>query len=115
MKSILFLAVLVSGCAVGMHGAPAAHTPLAAAQQTPAAAPTAALVDMSVEIIASYEHTKSGKLNVSLRAVTVGMEAPLTYHWILGNGNHGVHFRTHAICLFASSSTTCLTPPIAGV
>ncbi len=82
MKSIAFIALLLSGCAVGMHGAPAAHTPLAAAQQTPAATP----VDMSVEIIASYEHTKSGKLNVSLRAITVGMEAPLTYHWILGNG-----------------------------
>lgn len=41
---------------------------------------------MFVEIIASYEHTKAGKLNVSFRAVTVGMESPLTYHWILGNG-----------------------------
>lgn len=83
MKSIVFIALLLSGCAIGMHGAAPMHAPPEA--PTPAA-PTPAVDAASVEIIANYEHTKAGKLNVSLRAVTVGLEPPLRYHWILGNG-----------------------------
>lgn len=51
-------------------------------EPAPALAPLAA----SVEIVASYEHTKAGKLKVSLRAVTLGLEPPLNHHWTLGNG-----------------------------
>lgn len=38
-----------------------------------------------MEIIASYEHTPP-TLTVSLRAVAVGLEPPLKYRWLLGNG-----------------------------
>lgn len=58
--------------------------------QTPIHAPPAAPrhnpLAPAVEIIAEYEHTGSGKLKVSLRAVTLGLEPPLHYHWTLGNG-----------------------------
>lgn len=70
MKPILLLALLLSGCATATPGLKAEQ-----ASQNP-----------SVDIIATYRNTASPPLIVTLRAVTEGLELPLSYDWLLGNG-----------------------------
>lgn len=70
MKATVLATLLLSGCAAGTAVSQAARS----------------LDAPSVEIIATYQHTESPPVIVSLRAAAKGLVLPLEYHWNLGNG-----------------------------
>lgn len=68
--TVLLAGLLLSGCAVGTHLAPAER----------------GFQEASVDIVVTYQHSASPPLVVSLRAVTEGLAPPLKYFWVFGNG-----------------------------
>ena len=81
MKKALALAALsLSGCMTMMAPAPSVR------QDAPIPAAQAAEHEGTVRIVPSSATTGGPPMMVTLRAETVGMVAPLKFHWYLGNG-----------------------------